>query len=65
MHLSEGHFRALQYLEKEDIIQGYIHKVLDPFMETIVNVNDIEVFKMLISFYNISEIYFHGDEKNC
>ena len=27
-------------------------------METIVNVNDIEVFKMLISFYNISEIYY-------
>ena len=48
----------ITHLEKEDIIQGYIHKVLDPFMETIVNVNDIEVFKMLISFYNISEIYY-------
>tara|TARA_B100001094_G_scaffold325480_1_gene379903 strand:+ start:22862 stop:23653 length:792 start_codon:yes stop_codon:yes gene_type:complete len=50
----------ITYLEKEGIIQGYIEKVLVPFMNTINNqtTTDIEIFKMLTSFYNISEIYY-------
>ena len=49
----------ITYLEKENIINGYIDKVLDPFMEAISNVNDIEVFKMLVSFHSISELYYN------
>ena len=46
---------------KTEIINGYIDKVLGPFMESISNnENDIEVFNMLTSFYNISELYYEN-----
>lgn len=48
----------ITHLEKEDILKGYVEKVLDPFMNTIPVANDIELFKMLTSFYNISQIYY-------
>lgn len=48
----------ITHLEKEEIINGYIEKVLDPFMDTIDEANEIELFKMLTSFYNISQIYY-------
>ena len=48
----------ITHLEKESILEGYIEKVLDPFMNTIDDVNDLELFKMLTSFYNISQIYY-------
>ena len=48
----------ITHLEKEGILKGYIEKVLDPFMNTIDEANDIELFKMLTSFYNISQIYY-------
>ena len=48
----------ITYLEKEKIILGYIEKVLDPFINTLDNANDTDVFKMLTSFYNISQLYY-------
>ena len=48
----------ITHLEKENILNGYIEKVLDPFMNTIDQANEIDVFKMLTSFYNISELYY-------
>ena len=49
-----GYSLLITHLEKEDIINGYIDKVLEPFMEGIISsTNDIEIFNMLTSFYNI------------
>ena len=48
----------ITHLEKEDILEGYVEKVLDPFMNTIDEANDVDLFKMLTSFYNISQIYY-------
>jgi len=48
----------ITHLEKEGILNGCVEKVLDPFMNTIDEANDIELFKMLTSFYNISQIYY-------
>ncbi len=48
----------ITHLEKEGIFKGYVEKVLDPFMNTIDEANDIDLFKMLTSFYNISQIYY-------
>lgn len=48
----------ITHLEKEDILKGYVEKVLDPFMNTIDEANDVDLFKMLTSFYNISQIYY-------
>ena len=49
----------ITYLEKHKIINNYIEKVLDPFMKTINVIKDeIDIFKMLTSFYNISELYY-------
>ena len=48
----------ITHLEKEEIISNYVEKVLDPFMEKIDNVSDEEIFKMLTSFYNISQLYY-------
>jgi|TARA_Y100000996_G_C22504375_1_gene635739 hypothetical protein len=56
-----GYSLLIAHLEKEKIINGYIDKVLGPFMESISNnENDIEVFNMLTSFYNISELYYEN-----
>lgn len=48
----------ITHLEKEEIISGYVEKVLDPFMEKIDQVGEEELFKMLTSFYNISQLYY-------
>lgn len=48
----------ITHLEKESILSNYVEKVLDPFMEKIDKTNDEELFKMLTSFYNISELYY-------
>ena len=48
----------ITHLEKEKIISSYVEKVLDPFMEKINIVGDEELFKMLTSFYNISQLYY-------
>ena len=54
-----GYSLLITHLEKENIISGYIDKVLEPFMVTISNnEDDNEVFNMLTSFYNISELYY-------
>ena len=48
----------ITHLEKEGIISDYVEKVLDPFMEKIDTVGEEELFKMLTSFYNISQLYY-------
>ena len=53
-----GFSLLISHLEKEDMIDNYVEKVLDPFVTNLSSMNDIELFKMLISFYNISEIHY-------
>ena len=48
----------ITYLEKEKILLNYVEKVLDPFMERVEETNEEELFKMLTSFYNISQLYY-------
>lgn len=48
----------ITYLEKENILLNYVEKVLDPFMEKVEETNEEELFKMLTSFYNISQLYY-------
>ena len=48
----------ITYLEKEKILLNYVEKVLDPFMERVGETNEEELFKMLTSFYNISQLYY-------
>jgi hypothetical protein len=48
----------ISYLEKESIIDDYVEKVLDPFVTNLSSMNDIELFKMLVSFHNISKIHY-------
>jgi len=48
----------ITHLEKESILTNYVEKVLDPFMEKIDKTSEEELFKMLTSFYNISELYY-------
>lgn len=53
-----GFSMLITHLEKEGIISNYVEKVLDPFMEKIDTVGEEELFKMLTSFYNISQLYY-------
>jgi hypothetical protein len=48
----------ISYLEKEEIIENYVEKVLDPFMNNLSN-DDIELYKMLVSFESISNIHYN------
>lgn len=48
----------ISHLEKENIIDNYIEKVLDPFVNNLSSIDDIELYKMLVSFYNISQIHY-------
>lgn len=48
----------ISHLEKEDIINNFIEKVLDQYMENLIDKNDVELFKMLVSFENISNIHY-------
>ena len=53
-----GFSLLISHLEKEDIIDNYVEKVLDPFVTNLSSMNDVELYKMLISFYNISDIHY-------
>jgi len=53
-----GFSLLISHLEKEDIIYNYVEKVLDPFVTNLSSMNDVELYKMLISFYNISDIHY-------
>ena len=44
--------------DKEDIITDYIDKVIDPFVNNLLIKNNVDVYKMLISFYSISNIHY-------
>lgn len=47
----------ISHLEKEEIIDNYIEKVLDPFMNNLSDDNS-ELYKMLVSFESISNIHY-------
>ena len=56
-----GYSLLITYLEKEGIINGYVEKVLEPFMDSILETtNEIDIFNMLTSFFNISELYYNN-----
>ena len=48
----------ISHLEKEDIIDNFIDKVLDPFMRNLSDKNEVELYKMLLSFESISNIHY-------
>ena len=51
----------ITYLEKEQIINGLIDNILEPYMNNIlINEDDNEIYKMILSFYNISQIYYEN-----
>tara|TARA_B100001094_G_C18055201_1_gene732096 strand:+ start:46 stop:825 length:780 start_codon:yes stop_codon:yes gene_type:complete len=49
----------ISHLEKEDIIDNFIDKVLDPFMKNLTTLNDVELYKMLVSFESIANIHYN------
>ena len=53
-----GYSLLISHLEKENIIDNYIEKVLDPFINDLLEKNEVDTYKMLISFYSISEIHY-------
>ena len=54
-----GFSLLISYLEKEDIIDNFIDKVLDSYMNNLSSKEDVELYKMLVSFENISKIHYH------
>ena len=56
-----GFSLLITHVEEEGILTEQISKVLIPFMENILRLeNQEEVYKMLISFHNISQIKFRN-----
>tara|TARA_B100000686_G_scaffold352569_1_gene455002 strand:+ start:6257 stop:7042 length:786 start_codon:yes stop_codon:yes gene_type:complete len=53
-----GFSLLISYLEKEDIIDGFIDKVIDSYMHGIMDLSETELYKLLVSFENISEIHY-------
>ena len=53
-----GFSLLISHLEKEDIIDNFIDKVLDPFMHHLSFKSDAELFKMLLSFESIAHIHY-------
>ena len=54
-----GFSLLITHMEKQQIVCGQITKVLQLFMETILQLTNYEeIYKMLISFHNISQIKF-------
>ena len=54
-----GYSILIAHLEKENIIQDYIDRVLQPFMKRISESNDEEIFKILVSLEKIFQIRFN------
>ena len=54
-----GYSLLISHLEKENIINKYIDKVLDPFVNDLLTIdNEKDIYKMLVSFYSISQIHY-------
>ena len=53
-----GFSLLISYLEKENIIDGFIEKVIDSYMNNLMDKNEIELYKLLVSFENISSIHY-------
>ena len=48
----------ISHLEKEDIIDNFIEKVLDSYMNNLSSKESVEMYKMLVSFESISRIHY-------
>ena len=48
----------ISHLEKEDIIDNFIEKVLDSYMNNLSSKESIEMYKMLVSFESIAQIHY-------
>ena len=48
----------ISHLEKEDIIDNFIEKVLDSYMNNLSSKENIEMYKMLVSFESIARIHY-------
>ena len=48
----------ISHLEKEDIIDNFIEKVLDSYMNNLSSKESIEMYKMLVSFESIARIHY-------
>ena len=48
----------ISHLEKEDIIDNFIEKVLDSYMDNLLSEIETELYKMLVSFESISKIHY-------
>jgi len=48
----------ISYLEKEDIIDGFIDKVIELYIYNLSSKDDIVLYKMLLSFENIANIHY-------
>lgn len=48
----------ISYLEKEDIIDGFIDKVIERYIYNLSSKDDIVLYKMLLSFENIANIHY-------
>lgn len=54
-----GFSLLVTHLEKKKIMKGYINEVLEPFLNNLNLLDDdIKLYQMLLSFENISKIYF-------
>jgi hypothetical protein len=53
----------ITYLEKENILVDYIDNILKPYMDNILIIEDnSEIYKMILSFYNISQIHYENKD---
>lgn len=58
-----GFSLLISNLEKENIINGYVDKILEPFMKCILDTTDEnDIYKMITLIYNISTIHFDKNE---
>jgi hypothetical protein len=54
-----GFTLLVTYLEKEEIITNYFHKVIHPFIhDLLINENELEIYRTLLSLDKIKDIYY-------
>lgn len=54
-----GFSLLITHLELNNLIQNYINIILEPFINTLLEMNDeIQIFQLLVCFETISELYY-------
>ena len=57
-----GFSLLITHLELNNLIQNYINIILEPFINTLLEINDeIQIFQLLVCFETISELYYKKD----